>query len=274
MNQPTTPQPNLPPPLTEDKTNVLGHIIELRERLMLCIVVLGVMTGICYYYHDLIFSVLIAPLATSMGHMGTQRLIYTSLTEAFTTTLKISFLTALFLTLPIILIQVWQFIAPGLYKNERKGFLPFLFATPALFLAGTLLVYFFIMPAAWKFFLGFQTSAGETVLPIQLEARIADYLDLIITLIFAFGICFQLPVVLMLLARAGIIGAETLMTKRKYVLVGIFAVAAVVTPPDILSQIMLAVPLYGLFELSIFLIKMTEKNKAQANDDHADIEVI
>jgi sec-independent protein translocase protein TatC len=261
MNQ-TTDQ-NETPSLTEGKTEVLAHIIELRSRLVLCIAVLAVITCVCYHYRDLILSVLIAPLASSMGHMGTQRLIYTSLTEAFTTSLKISFLTALFITLPVILSQIWMFVAPGLYKTERKAFLPFLVATPLLFIAGACLVYFFVMPKAWAFFLGFQTSAGQTVLPIQLEARIADYLDLIVTLIFAFGLCFQLPVLLMLLARAGIISAEALKAKRKYMLVLAFVVGAVLTPPDVLSQIMLATPLYFLYELSIFLISHTQKAKAQ-----------
>ncbi len=256
------PSPDLPPPLTEHKTHVMTHIIELRERLVLCVLTLAVMTGVCYYYHDLIFSVLIAPLAHTMGQAGTQRLIYTSLTEAFTTTLKISFLTALFLTLPIIITQIWQFIAPGLYVKERRALLPFLVATPLLFLVGALMVYFIIMPAAWHFFLGFQTSAGQTILPIQLEARIADYLDLITKLIFAFGLCFQLPVLLVLLARVGIVTRHMLIEKRKYVLVGVFAAAAVLTPPDVMSQIMLAVPLYGLYELSIILIGLIERDKA------------
>lgn len=256
------PMNDLPPPLTEDKTTVLAHIIELRSRLILCMAVLAVMTGVCYWYHELIFSVLIAPLADSMGHAGTQRLIYTSLTEAFTTTLKLSFLTALFLTLPIIIIQIWMFVAPGLYKRERAAFLPFLIATPVLFVVGAVLVYFFVMPAAWQFFLGFQTSAGQTVLPIQLEARIGDYLDLIIMLIFAFGLCFQLPVLLMLLARAGFVSATTLAAKRKYMLIGAFVVGAVLTPPDVISQTSLALPLYGLYEFSIFLIRQAEKGRA------------
>jgi sec-independent protein translocase protein TatC len=207
--------------------------------------------------------VLIAPLADVMGQQGTQRLIYTSLTEAFTTSIKISFLTALYLTLPIILNQIWRFVAPGLYDKERAAFLPFLLATPVLFTVGACMVYFFVMPMAWGFFLGFQTSAGETVLPIQLEARIGDYLDLIITLIFAFGMCFQLPVLLMLLARAGIITKQTLIDKRKYAFVAAFVIGAVLTPPDVLSQIMLALPLYFLYELSIFCISHTQKVDAE-----------
>lgn len=250
------------PPLTEGKTEVMDHIIELRRRLILCVVALAVVTGLCYTVHEQIFAFLIKPLADTMGEESTQRLIYTSLTEAFTTSLKLSFLTALFITLPLILSQIWKFVAPGLYKNERSAFLPFVVATPLLFLVGAAMVYYSVMPMAWKFFLGFQTTAGETVLPIQLEARIGDYLSLITTLIFAFGLCFQLPVLMMLLARIGIVTAQSLADKRKYVLVGAFAVAAVITPPDVLSQILLAVPLYILYEISIFLIRRTEKSKA------------
>ncbi|NBX67071.1 MAG: twin-arginine translocase subunit TatC [Proteobacteria bacterium] len=265
-----TDQPLNPPqqaPLTEDKTEVLGHIVELRERLIACILALAAVTGVCYYYHDIIFSWLIAPLAETMGHSGTQRLIYTSLTEAFTTTLKLSFLSALFITMPVILSQIWMFLAPGLYKTERKAFLPFFIATPVLFVLGGALVYFYVMPLAWQFFLGFQTTATETVLPIQLEARIADYLNLIVSLVFAFGLCFQLPVLLMLLARAGIIGSETLISKRKYMLIVAFVVGAALTPPDVLSQTLLAVPLYLLYELSIFLIRRIEAAKAEAAKD-------
>lgn len=239
---------------------VFPHLIELRERLMLCVGLLAVMTGVCYHYHEVIFSVLIAPLSTAMGAHGTQRLIYTSLTEAFTTSLKISFLTALYLTLPVILNQIWRFVAPGLYGKERRAFMPFLVATPLLFTLGACMVYFLVMPMAWQFFLGFQTSAGETVLPIQLEPRIGDYLDLIILLIFAFGLCFQLPVFLMLLARVGLVSAQSLVAKRKYMIVLAFVIGAVLTPPDVLSQTLLALPLYGLYELSIFLIRRTERS--------------
>ncbi|HEY8964610.1 MAG TPA: twin-arginine translocase subunit TatC [Alphaproteobacteria bacterium] len=246
-------------PLPNKEGSTFEHIVELRARLITCVLVLIAMTGICYLFVDHILAFLIQPLASSMGQDGTQRLIYTDLTEAFFTNIKISFLTALFVTLPVILIQVWKFVAPGLYAKEKNALFPFFFATPALFICGALLVYYFIMPLAWSFFLGFQTSGAETALPIQLEAKISDYLNLIISLIFAFGLCFQLPVLLMLLARAGFITADTLATKRKYAMVGAFIVAAPLTPPDIVSQCLLAIPLIALFEISIFLIRHVSK---------------
>jgi sec-independent protein translocase protein TatC len=253
---------DLTPPLTEDKTPVIDHLIELRRRLIQCVVVLTIMTVICYMLRDHILAVLIEPLNQAMGADSTHRLIYTSLTEAFFTALKISFLTALFITLPFILMQIWKFVAPGLYAREQGAFLPFLIATPVLFVLGGLLVYFGVMPLAWKFFLGFQTSGAETILPIQLEPRIGDYLSLILTLIFAFGLCFQLPVFLMLIARAGFISAEDLSSRRKYAVVAAFVIAAVLTPPDVISQTTLAVPIILLYETSIFLIRRMERERA------------
>ena len=235
------------------------HLIELRHRLMWVFGAMIVGTALCFAFVEPIYGFLVQPLADAMDGEGSQRLIYTGLTEAFFTYLKVAFFAGIFLTFPILLLQIWGFIAPGLYKNEKKAFLPFLIATPVLFFAGGAVVYYVVLPMAWPFFLSFQTTAGETTLPIQLEARVSEYLDLIMTLIFAFGLCFQLPVALTLMGKAGIITAEWLASKRKYALILTFIVAAFITPPDVISQILLAVPILGLYELSILLIRNASK---------------
>jgi sec-independent protein translocase protein TatC len=196
-----------------------------------------------------------------MGDNGSQRLIYTGLTEAFFTYMKVAFFAGIFLTFPVLLTQLWMFIAPGLYKKEKRAFLPFLMATPILFFLGGACVYYVVLPMAWPFFLSFQTSGADTVLPIQLEARVSEYLDLIMTLIFAFGLCFQLPVLLTLLGRAGIITAEWLGRMRKYAVIVVFVMAAFLTPPDVISQVMLALPILALYEISILLIRLNTPKK-------------
>jgi sec-independent protein translocase protein TatC len=236
-------------------TPIHEHLLELRQRLLKCFLIMLAGTAICFLFVEEIYGFLVQPLAGAMGPDSTQRLIYTGLTEAFFTYLKVSFFAGIFLTFPILAIQLWKFIAPGLYKNEKTAFLPFLIATPLLFFLGGACVYYFVMPLAWLFFLNFQSTGVETVLPIQLEAKVGEYLDLVMTLIFAFGLCFQLPVLLTLLGKAGMVSAEGLASKRKYAIVCTFIVAAFLTPPDIVSQIGLAIPILALYELSIILVR-------------------
>ena len=199
-----------------------------------------------------IYSFLVQPYADAVKNDSQERrLIFTALQETFITYLKVSFFAAFFASSPLILIQIWKFVAPGLYDNERKALMPYLIVTPLLFFLGGLLVYYLIMPLAIKFFLSFETTLQGNSLPIQLEAKVNEYLSLIMKLIFAFGISFQLPVILSLLARVGFIDSEYLKKRRKYVVVIIFAVAAILTPPDPVTQIGLAIPLLLLYELSI-----------------------
>ena len=246
-------------------SSFIGHLTELRKRLLRSLIYLFIFFLICYYFSANIYSFLVEPYANAVKDDEIERrLIYTALHETFITYLKVSFFSAIFITSPFILTQIWKFIAPGLYKNEKRALLPYLIATPTLFLLGGMLVYYLIMPLAISFFLSFETSGLSNSLPIQLEAKVNEYLSLIMRLIFAFGISFQLPVLLSLLARVGFINSKYLQERRKYVVVIIFAVAAILTPPDPITQIGLGIPLLILYELSILTVKLIEKNKKDA----------
>ena len=243
----------------------VGHLTELRSRIIKSFVFLILVFIACYIFSEQIYRFLVQPYADAvLNNNLDRRLIFTALHEAFLTYLKVAFFAAFFVTSPIFLTQIWKFIAPGLYKNEKQALLPYLIATPLLFFLGGCLVYYLIMPLAIKFFLSFETVAQPGTIAIQLEAKVNEYLSLIMRLILAFGISFQLPVVLSLLARTGVINSEYLRTRRKYVVVIIFAIAAVLTPPDPVTQIGLALPLLLLYELSIFTVKFIEKKDENA----------
>ena len=248
-----------------NQTSFVGHLTELRSRLVKSIIYLFIFFVICYFFAENIYGFLVEPYAEAVkDDEVNRRLIFTALQETFITYLKVAFFAAMFISSPIILTQIWKFIAPGLYKNEKRALLPYLIATPTLFLLGGMLVYYLVMPLMIKFFLSFETSAQINSLSIQLEPKVNEYLSLIMKLIFAFGLSFQLPVLLSLLARVGFIDSEYLQKRRKYVIVIIFAVAAILTPPDPITQIGLGIPLLILYELSILSVKIIEKKRKDA----------
>lgn len=248
-------------PLTPEEDTIddkpmplMDHLKELRQRLLWSVSAFIIAFAVCYYFSQQIYGFLAQPLANILAQQsgGERRMIFTALYEAFFTYLKVAFFGAVFFSFPIWATQLWMFVAPGLYRSEKRAIYPFLIASPFLFVMGAALAYYFIFPLAWKFFISFETPPGSGGIPIQLEAKVGEYLSLVMHMILAFGVAFQLPVLLTLLVKIGILNVETLRKGRRYAVVIMFVVAAVITPPDIISQIGLAIPLIALYEISIF----------------------
>lgn len=264
MSDAATPQSSdAPQPL-------VAHLIELRRRLLWCAGFYLLALLCCYEFANRIYDFLAFPLLQALGgpgNEGARQFIYTSLTEAFVTYLRVAAWAALCVTFPMILVQVWKFIAPGLYHHERRALGPFLVATPVLFVAGAALAYFLVIPLAYKFFLSFEQMAMPGQLPITLQAKMGEYLNLTMSLLFAFGAAFELPIFLLLLVRFGIIPPQALAQKRRYAIVAIFIAAAVLTPPDIFSQLCLALPLMALYEGSVIAARFLYPNLQELPND-------
>jgi sec-independent protein translocase protein TatC len=246
-------------PINDKPMPLIEHLMELRQRLLWSVGAFFIAFALCYYFSTNIYGFLAQPLANVLFEQGggDRRMIFTALYEAFFTYLKVAFFGAVFFSFPVWATQLWLFIAPGLYRSEKRTIMPFLVASPILFLLGAALAYYFIFPLAWHFFISFETPAGAGTVPIQLEAKVSEYLSLVMHMILAFGLAFQMPVALVLLCKVGILNVQSLRKGRRYAIVGMFVLAAVITPPDVISQVGLAVPLILLYEISILFAAWT-----------------